>query len=158
MNTAKNRALSILAREADTAESSQMSQSVHPESASQPQVSPAEQVMNKRRHTETHIQTQFSSHESLNSAAEQLINDINMKRKENTQMIIEFKDSLDVQVQHTCREVEKRMFDVYEEQGKILQVKLQNLFIILDRISKLEMELKQFRRALGMLYQEVVTD
>lgn len=51
--------------------------------------------------------------------------------------------------------IEQTMFNVYEEHGKSIQVKLQQLYSTLDRIAKLEAELMEFRNALGMLYQDI---
>lgn len=51
--------------------------------------------------------------------------------------------------------VEQNVFQLYEQNGKQLQDKLQELFATLDRISNLELELEQFRVALGTLYKEM---
>lgn len=51
--------------------------------------------------------------------------------------------------------VEQNVFQLYEENGKLLQGKLQELFATLDRIAKLEQELEQFKVALGALYQDI---
>jgi len=54
-----------------------------------------------------------------------------------------------------CSGLEQHMFSVYEQQSKLMQEKLADLFATLDRISQLDAELGEFKRALGCLYQEV---
>ena len=47
------------------------------------------------------------------------------------------------------------MYQMYDQNGKIMQAKLQELFATLDRVAKLEVELQQFKNALGALYSDI---
>ncbi len=47
------------------------------------------------------------------------------------------------------------MYKGYEKQGEVIQEKVQQLYLCLDRIEKLETELHQFREALKILYQDM---
>lgn len=60
-----------------------------------------------------------------------------------------------MQVSTSYDNMEQAMYQVYESNGKVIQDKLQELFATLDRISKLEMELGQFKESLGVLYSEI---
>ncbi|KAL5022113.1 hypothetical protein ScPMuIL_001268 [Solemya velum] len=95
------------------------------------------------------------SREDIANSAQQLIDDLNTKRKRDTQLMDDYKKALEIQVQKCCSVVEQRLFHVYEEQGKMVQDKLQTLFAGLDRISKVEGELTQFKQALQMLYRDL---
>ncbi|XP_033737209.1 synaptonemal complex central element protein 2-like [Pecten maximus] len=93
--------------------------------------------------------------EDIISAANALIDNLNNKRKRDTQLLDNFKKALELQVQRTCTMVEERMFHVYEEQGKVVQQKLQELFAGIERIAKTEAELAEFREALRLLYTDI---
>lgn len=66
-----------------------------------------------------------------------------------------FVSLLNVQASNAYSTVEQNVFLLYEQNGKQLQEKLQELFATLDRIANLEQELEQFRVSLGALYKEV---
>ena len=53
------------------------------------------------------------------------------------------------------RSLEQKMFAMYEDQSGTMQTKLAELFATFDRIEKLKSELKDFKQALGCLYQDV---
>jgi hypothetical protein len=46
------------------------------------------------------------------------------------------------------------MFQVYENQGKLIQGKIQELYVILDRISMLETKIQDCKQALQGLCHE----
>ncbi|XP_069127508.1 synaptonemal complex central element protein 2-like [Argopecten irradians] len=93
--------------------------------------------------------------EGIISTANSLIDDLNNKRKQDTELLENFKKALQLQVQRTSTMVEERMFQVYEEQGKVVQEKLQELFAGIERIAKTEAELAEFREALRLLYTDI---
>ncbi|XP_022087220.1 uncharacterized protein LOC110977418 [Acanthaster planci] len=93
--------------------------------------------------------------EILNQRTQQLIDDINAKRKRDTSLLADFKKAIEVQASNSYDNLEQAMFQMYEGNGKVIQEKLQELFATLDRISKLEMELEQFKTSLGALYSEI---
>lgn len=47
------------------------------------------------------------------------------------------------------------MYDTYEEQSKVMQAKLHELFATLDRISQTENELRKFKESLGSFFQDM---
>ncbi|XP_038056166.1 uncharacterized protein LOC119728159 isoform X1 [Patiria miniata] len=93
--------------------------------------------------------------EILNQRTQQLIDDINAKRKRDTTLLADFKKAMELQASSSYEGLEQAMFQMYEGNGKAIQEKLQELFATLDRISTLEMELEQFKTSLGALYSEI---
>ncbi|XP_071800233.1 synaptonemal complex central element protein 2-like [Asterias amurensis] len=93
--------------------------------------------------------------EFLNEQTQQLIDDINAKRKRDTTMLADFKKALDLQASNSFASLEQAMYQVYQQNSKGIQDKLQELFSTLDRISKLEMELEHFKHSLGSLYSDI---
>ncbi|ESP00711.1 hypothetical protein LOTGIDRAFT_158004 [Lottia gigantea] len=93
--------------------------------------------------------------DSLSTAAQQIIDDLNAKRKQDTQLLIDLKKALEKQTEKVYKATEQHLFAVYDKQGKIVQDKIQQLFSIIDNISKLETELKEFKQALQILYQDM---
>ncbi|KAL3868964.1 hypothetical protein ACJMK2_041709 [Sinanodonta woodiana] len=93
--------------------------------------------------------------EEIGHNAQQLIDDLNSKRKQDTQLLADFKQALEIHVQKTYVVVEQHLYQNYEKQRGVLEIKLQKLFACLDRISKLESELQDFKQSLQVLYQEM---
>ena len=54
-----------------------------------------------------------------------------------------------------CTSVEGTVYEIYGKKGRKIESMLQEVYATLERISKLEGELHDFKKALGMLYQEV---
>ncbi|XP_070563311.1 synaptonemal complex central element protein 2-like [Ptychodera flava] len=96
--------------------------------------------------------------EALQSAAQSLIEEINSKRKRDTTLLTDFKKNMEVQISNSASMVEQAMYETYEQNGRMMQEKLQLLFATLDRIAKLETELDDFKHALGLLYKDVHLD
>ena len=69
--------------------------------------------------------------------------------------IIKFIFFINFQVARSCGLLEQSMYQMYDQNGKIMQAKLQELFATLDRVAKLEVELQQFKNALGALYSDI---
>ncbi|CAH1244185.1 SYCE2 [Branchiostoma lanceolatum] len=103
----------------------------------------------------TTAESGMPTREMLNQSAQNLVDDINSKRKRDAALLTDFKKALEVQVGNSCGLLESSMYKTYETTGELMQEKLQELFAVLDRVAKLETELKQFRQALGMLYTDV---
>ena len=59
------------------------------------------------------------------------------------------------QAKHTQDQVEQRIYGLYETEGAVIQEKMTELYAILERISKLEAELENFKTSLGMFYHAV---
>jgi len=96
-----------------------------------------------------------SSREQLDKDSQQLIDDLNNKRKQDSQLMVDYRKALEEQVQKNCSRVEQTLYSVYEKQNNQVQEKLQELFATLDRIAQLETELTKFKQALSMLYQDM---
>ncbi|XP_050403132.1 synaptonemal complex central element protein 2 [Patella vulgata] len=92
---------------------------------------------------------------SLTQSAQQIIDDLNAKRKQDTQLLSNIKKALEAQNEKMCKSIEQHLFQVYETQGKEVQDKLQELFGVIDRISRVETELQEFKQALQILYKDM---
>ncbi|CAH3022726.1 unnamed protein product, partial [Porites evermanni] len=68
---------------------------------------------------------------------------------------IDFRKVLEEQINTSCNVLEESIVKTYEKHSKIIQDKLQELFAVLERISKLESELMDFKQALGVLYNDM---
>ncbi|XP_071952938.1 synaptonemal complex central element protein 2-like [Antedon mediterranea] len=96
-----------------------------------------------------------TTRESIQETAQQLIHDLNLKRKSDAALISDFKKDLEEKVTETCKAVDLHMFQCYERNGQIMQEKLQTLFATLERIHKIEQEMEQFKQALGIFYKDI---
>ncbi|XP_076304000.1 synaptonemal complex central element protein 2-like isoform X2 [Tachypleus tridentatus] len=114
--------------------------------------------------TEEHsVKSSMSSHEVLqrnvrehiSREVEETVEKINLKRKQDTSLLAEFKRSLEIQINRTYSMVEESMYSLYEKTGNEIESKLQELSATLERISKLETELQDFRSAFDLLYQDL---
>ncbi|KAJ7334438.1 synaptonemal complex assembly [Desmophyllum pertusum] len=101
------------------------------------------------------ITNENASHDDIQRSCQQLIDDINAKRKRDTDLLNDFKKALEEQINTSCSVLEESIVQTYEKHSKTIQDKLQELFAVLERISKLESELMDFRRALGVLYNDM---
>jgi len=101
------------------------------------------------------IANENSSHDDIQRSCQQLIDDINAKRKRDTDLLNDFKKSLEEQINTSCSVLEESIVQTYEKHSKTIQDKLQELFAVLERISKLESELMDFKQALGVLYNDM---
>lgn len=61
------------------------------------------------------------------------------------------------QVESFCSRIENHLFEVYKVQNKEMQDRIQRILETLDRISKLETELQEFRNVLNNLYKEIMS-
>ncbi|XP_071495221.1 synaptonemal complex central element protein 2-like [Diadema antillarum] len=100
-------------------------------------------------------QGSLPSREEINQRAQQVIDQINEKRKRDTTLLNDFRKVLQNQVTKSCDTLEERMYQVYEANGKTIQSKLQELFSTLDRVASIEEELDHFKEALGLLYTDI---
>ncbi|KAL9988811.1 hypothetical protein ACROYT_G003299 [Oculina patagonica] len=101
------------------------------------------------------ITNENASHDDIQRSCQQLIDDINAKRKRDTDLLNEFKKALEEQINTSCSVLEESIVQTYEKHSKTIQDKLQELFAVLERISKLESELMDFKQALGVLYNDM---
>lgn len=96
-----------------------------------------------------------ASHDDIQRSCQQLIDDINAKRKRDTDLLNDFKKALEEEITTSCNILEESIVQTYEKHSKNIQDKLQELFAVLERISKLEGELMDFKQALGVLYNDM---
>nr|ANZ54965.1 synaptonemal complex central element protein 2 [Fimbriaphyllia ancora] len=101
------------------------------------------------------VSTENASHDDIQRSCQQLIDDINAKRKRDTDLLNDFKKALEEQINASCNVLEESIVQTYERHSKTIQDKLQELFAVLERISKLEGELMDFKQALGLLYNDM---
>ncbi|KAK7100192.1 hypothetical protein V1264_023182 [Littorina saxatilis] len=92
---------------------------------------------------------------SLSEQAQQIVNGLNDKRKQDTEMLAELKSTLFSQVENVCSTVEQHMYLRYEKHGKEFNDKVQELFECLGRVAKLERELSQFKQDLTSFCNEM---
>ncbi|XP_078656590.1 synaptonemal complex central element protein 2-like [Branchiostoma floridae x Branchiostoma belcheri] len=112
-------------------------------------------VSESRPEAPTNSVSAVPTREMLNHSAQKLVDDVNSKRKRDAALMADFKKALEIQVANSCSVLESSMYKTYETTGELMQEKLQELFAVLDRVARLEAELKQFHQALGMLYTDI---
>ncbi|XP_022247834.1 uncharacterized protein LOC111087020 [Limulus polyphemus] len=105
--------------------------------------------------TSSHEISQGNVREHISREVEETVEKINLKRKQDTSLLADFKKSLEIQINRTYSMVEESMYSLYEKTGNEIECKLQELSAILERISKLETELQEFRSAFDVLYQDL---
>ncbi|XP_029197831.2 synaptonemal complex central element protein 2-like [Acropora millepora] len=98
---------------------------------------------------------EHTSHDDIQRSCQQLIDDINSKRKRDTDLVNDFKKALEEEINTSCNILEESIVQTYEKHSKTIQDKLQELFAVVERISKLEGELIDFKQALGVLYNDM---
>lgn len=101
------------------------------------------------------VPSENASHDEIQGSCQQLIDDINAKRKRDTDLLNDFKKALEEQINASCGVLEENIVQTYERHSKTIQDKLQELFAVLERISKLENELMDFKHSLGLLYNDM---
>lgn len=101
------------------------------------------------------VTSENASHDEIQRSCQQLIDDINAKRKRDTDLLNDFKKALEEQINASCGVLEENIVQTYERHSKAIQDKLQELFAVLERISKLENELMDFKHSLGVLYNDM---
>ncbi|KAL8617972.1 hypothetical protein ACOMHN_058056 [Nucella lapillus] len=91
----------------------------------------------------------------LSEKAQQLVNGLNDKRKQDTDMLADLKSTLLSQVEEICTSVEQHMYSTYEKQGTMFNERVHELYACLERIATLETELAQFKQDLTSFCQEI---
>jgi len=97
----------------------------------------------------------LSQRDQIQKEANDLIEDLNNKRKQDTQYMAEYRKALEEEVEKRCSSVEQNLFETYQQQNEEIGSKLQELSETLERISQLETELAEFKEALAKLYQDM---
>ncbi len=60
-----------------------------------------------------------------------------------------------LQTKTITSQADETLYKMYDVQSQIVQQKLQVLYATLDRIERLENELREFKAALGSFYQDM---
>ncbi|XP_057289493.1 synaptonemal complex central element protein 2-like [Hydractinia symbiolongicarpus] len=97
------------------------------------------------------------SSESLARHAQCIIDDMEVKRKNDETLIAEFRKTMEIQTESWCQALENTLAKLYEKNNEVCQEKLQQLYAILGRINQLEQEMGAFKQSLKLLYTDVET-
>uniref|UniRef100_UPI00398EFD2E synaptonemal complex central element protein 2 n=1 Tax=Pristiophorus japonicus TaxID=55135 RepID=UPI00398EFD2E len=98
-----------------------------------------------------------SSVEGLCERTKQLVNEINKSRIKDHKLMSSFKDTLILKVSEFSKKIEGGLFEIYNNENKLIEDTLQELLTILDRIRCLESELKQTCNAMATVYKDMCT-
>ncbi|XP_073507054.1 synaptonemal complex central element protein 2 [Phyllobates terribilis] len=93
--------------------------------------------------------------EALQSRAQSLIDNINEGRIEDQTMMKNFNTNLNIKVAELSQCLEDRMYQMYEQNNTQLQVRLQELTEIIERIEQLQAELKQVCEMVVTVYKDL---
>ncbi|XP_029440880.1 synaptonemal complex central element protein 2-like isoform X2 [Rhinatrema bivittatum] len=96
-----------------------------------------------------------SNLQALQNRAQELIDKVNEKRKEDQTLLSNLKESLMVKVSNFSHTLEEQMYQVYDHHNRLLQDKLQEFMEIIERISQLEAELKQVCQTVATVYKDL---
>nr|XP_033781391.1 synaptonemal complex central element protein 2 [Geotrypetes seraphini] len=96
-----------------------------------------------------------SNLQCLQNRAQELIDKVNEKRKEDQTLLNNLKESLMVKVSDLSQTLEDQMYQIYDHHNKLLQDKLQEFLEIMERISQLEAELKQVCHTVVTVYKDL---
>ncbi|CAI5796251.1 Hypothetical predicted protein [Podarcis lilfordi] len=96
-----------------------------------------------------------SSIENLQERAQQIIDKMNEKRKEDQVLMNNFREGLLMKVSSLAEKLEESMFPVYDHHNKLIQDKIQELYQIMERIKQIEAELRKVCHTVEMLYKDL---
>ncbi|XP_072000738.1 synaptonemal complex central element protein 2 [Engystomops pustulosus] len=96
-----------------------------------------------------------SSVEVLQSRAQTLIDKINEGRTKDQTMMKNFNTNLNIKVADVSRRLETRMYTMYEQNNAQLEVRLQELTEVIERIRQLQDELKQVCDTVVTVYEDL---
>ncbi|KAM4036710.1 synaptonemal complex central element protein 2 isoform 1-T5 [Anomaloglossus baeobatrachus] len=96
-----------------------------------------------------------SNVEALQSRAQGLIDKINEGRFKDQTMMKDFNTNLNIKVAELSQCLEDRMYQMYEQNNTQLQVRLQELTEIIERIGQLQTELKQVCQTVVTVYKDL---
>ncbi|XP_060037815.1 synaptonemal complex central element protein 2 [Erinaceus europaeus] len=96
-----------------------------------------------------------ASIEHLKKKAEEMIENINVSRQKDHVLMTNFRDSLKIKVWELADKLEERMYRIYDAHNHVIQGRLQELSLKLERIGQLEAELRQVCRSLETVYRDL---
>ncbi|XP_040003414.1 synaptonemal complex central element protein 2 isoform X2 [Xiphias gladius] len=92
-----------------------------------------------------------SSINGISSRVQGLVEKINGSRTSDQKVMDSFQENLVEKVKGVCQQMKEHMYTVYEENSSEVQVKLQELFEVLENCTKLSNELLEASQALASL-------
>ncbi|XP_063787338.1 synaptonemal complex central element protein 2 [Pseudophryne corroboree] len=96
-----------------------------------------------------------ASVEGLQSHAQSLIDKINERRSKDQAIMKSFNTNLTTKVAEVTQCLEDRMYQLYEQNNTLLQVRLQELTGLIDRIGQLQAELKKVCQTVVTIYKDM---
>ncbi|KAL4236882.1 synaptonemal complex assembly [Mactra antiquata] len=95
-----------------------------------------------------------SSVQFITNTAHQLVDSMNSKRKNDRELLEQFRLALDAQVSKAVMQLEEYLFQMYEKKNVEVQKKLEELFSCLDCIKQSESNVQSFGESLKHFVQE----
>ncbi|XP_036951329.1 synaptonemal complex central element protein 2 [Acanthopagrus latus] len=92
-----------------------------------------------------------SSIDDIRRRVQDLVEEINNNRTSDQKVMDGFEEKLMKKVPEMCQQMKELMYSVYEENSNKMEGKLQELFEVLERCTKLNMELVEANQALSGL-------
>uniref|UniRef100_H2ZLR1 Synaptonemal complex central element protein 2 n=1 Tax=Ciona savignyi TaxID=51511 RepID=H2ZLR1_CIOSA len=85
---------------------------------------------------------------------QELMQDLGEKREADHRMLQEFRSRMHNMLEVTCKQIEDRLILQHEETNKEINVKMQFLNDVLERVVNLEGQITDFKNEVAMLYKE----
>ncbi|XP_062456990.1 synaptonemal complex central element protein 2 [Rhea pennata] len=92
---------------------------------------------------------------NLQQRTQQLIDKVNDNRKKDHAVMSNFRESLLLKVSSLAEKLEEKMFRVYDLHNELLQEKLRELSELVERIGRIEAELRHACRAVEAAYEDL---
>ncbi|XP_073327004.1 synaptonemal complex central element protein 2 [Pagrus major] len=96
-----------------------------------------------------------SSIDDIRGRVQDLVEEINDSRTSDQKVMDSFEEKLMKKVPEMCQQMKEHMYTVYEENSNKMEVKLQELFEVLERCTKLNTELMEATQALAGLREDL---
>ncbi|XP_040270919.1 synaptonemal complex central element protein 2 [Bufo bufo] len=134
---------------------SQTSSSLSGPSSSNPGSDAAKTSSTSEGKTSNYFAALDANVEALQKRAQSLIDKINEGRIKDQTLMKNFNTNLNIKVAELSQCLEERMYQMYEQNNTQLQVRLQELSNIMDRIGQLQAELKQVCQTVATVYKDL---
>lgn len=102
-----------------------------------------------------HSEPSLNTRELLQCNLEQLVSDINTKRKRDTTLLEDFKKDLELLCSAAYSSMQAALYSLYEQNSKVINDKLEELMSIMETLAKQEEELEQFKREMGAFLSDL---
>ncbi|CAK8687108.1 unnamed protein product [Clavelina lepadiformis] len=88
---------------------------------------------------------------------ETLMHELEEKREADKHMVEEFRNRMKEMVDEMSQQIEQRLLLKHQETNKKVEVKLKYLTEVLQNVCALEVEINDFKNAVGVLFKEIQT-